>query len=153
MPNYISKEKLESLKQELGELKTTKRADIADRLNRAKELGDLSENAEYSEARDEQAKLEARIMELEDFVKNAKIIEKGGVSGEVKVGSTIVAEMKRNKKEYTYTIVGSREADPVNGMVSNESPFGSAFLGKKVSDEVIVETPNGKVTYTIIDIK
>lgn len=150
---YLSKEKLEELKNELQYLKTAKRQEVAERLKRAKELGDLSENAEYMEARDEQATVEGRILELEDIIKNAEVIEKTPSTGVVKVGSTVVAEKTGQPGERKFMIVGSNEANPAQGMISNESPLGRGFLGKKVGDSVQVTTPTGKVEYRVIGIE
>lgn len=148
---YFSKEKLEELKNELNELKTEKRLEIAERLKRAKELGDLSENVEYFEAREEQAKVEGRILQLEEMVKNAEVIEKVSGGGVVKVGSTIV--VKKGDEKMRFVIVGSNEAKPEEGFISNESPLGSAFLDKKAGDVVIVATPKGKSEYKIVSIE
>jgi transcription elongation factor GreA len=152
MKNFITKQGLEKLKKELEHLKTAKRREIAMALQKAKELGDLSENAEYSEAKDTQSFNEGRISELEEMIKNAATIKKtinnGGV---VQIGSTIKIKSEKINKEYT--IVGSEEADPINGRISNESPLGMAFLGKKINDEVEIETPGGKMKYKILKIK
>lgn len=151
MDYYVTQERLEELKRELEELKTEKRAEVAERLKRAKELGDLSENSEYMEAREEQRRVETRILELEDMIRRAQIITKGGSSEIVGIGSTIKVE--RNKKEFTFTIVGSNEARPEQGFISNESPLGSAFLKKSVGDSVKVKTPAGEATYKILSIE
>lgn len=149
---YFTKEKLDSLKAELNELKTQKRLEVADRLKKAKELGDLSENSEYFEAREEQALLESRIFELEEMLRNYEIIEKGAASGIVKVGSTI--EVEKGGQKSKFTIVGSNEAKPETGLISNESPLGKAFLDKKSGDVVIVTIPSGKkVEYKIVSIE
>jgi transcription elongation factor GreA len=148
---YLSKERLEELKQELETLLHEGRRNVADRLKRAKEYGDLSENSEYSEAKDEQAAIERRIMELEDTLKNAVIIKKAVSTDVVVVGSTIV--VKDKNKSYTYQIVGSHEAMPEEGRISNESPFGKAFLGHSVGEEVKVSTPKGETHYTISKIE
>lgn len=148
---YVSAQRLEELKNELKEFKTVKRAEIADRLKKAKELGDLSENSEYFEAREAQGHLEARIAELEELVKTAKVIEKSSVKGIVGFGTTVT--VARNGKETRYTIVGAQEADPASGSISNESPMGSAVMGKKVGDSAKVQTPTGEATYKIIAIE
>ena len=147
---YLTKEKLEELKVELEDLKGRRRIEVGERLKRAKELGDLSENSEYFEAREEQAQLEARIGDLEDTVKNASLIEKGGVSSIVKVGSTITVEKDGNTRQFI--IVGSSETKPETGYISNESPLGAAFLGKKVGDAVNVKTPAGTSSFKILSI-
>lgn len=147
---YFTKERLEALKEELADLKTRRRIEVGERLKRAKELGDLSENSEYFEAREEQAQVETRIGELEDMIKNAEIIEKSTSTNAVSIGSTI--EVEKNGQRRQFTIVGSNEAKPEAGFISNESPLGRAFLGKKVGDKVMVTTPAGKMEYTVISI-
>ncbi len=148
---YLTAERLEELKKELTELKTVRRMEVADRLKRSKELGDLSENAEYAEAREEQATVESRIFEVEDMIKNAVIIKHSGDTKVVEIGSIVV--VKRDGKESRYSIVGSNETKPAEGFISNESPLGKAFLGKKPNDTVIVTTPRGEATYTIVRIE
>jgi transcription elongation factor GreA len=150
-PYYISKEALEELKKELNYLKNVKRREIAERIKEAKALGDLSENAEYQEAKTAQSENEGRIAELEDLIRRAVVIKKHAVSERVWIGSTI--KVRSGTKFRTFTIVGSEESDPEKGLISNESPLGKAFLGKKVNDEVEVSTPSGKVKYKIIAIK
>ena len=147
---YVTKEKLEELKQELADLKGRKRIEVGERLKRAKELGDLSENSEYFEAREEQAQVETRIGELEDMVKTAEIIEKSASTANVFIGSTV--EVEKNGEKMKLTIVGSNEANPGGGFISNESPLGRAFLGKKAGDKVTVSVPKGKVEYLILSI-
>ena len=144
---YLTKERLDELKNELHELKTKRRQEVAERLKRAKELGDLSENSEYFEAREEQADIENRIFELEETVKRASIIKKSAGGGTIKIGSTVIA--KKDGKEIKYSIVGYNEARPEEGRVSNESPIGKAFLGKSAGESATVETPKGKIIYKI----
>jgi len=148
---YLSQESFEAIKKELDGLKTTKRAEIAQRLKIAKEYGDLSENSEYSEAREEQANVEGRIFELEELVKNVEIVAKQTGGDTVHVGTTIV--VKKGDKTATYTIVGSYEAKPEEGKISDESPLGKAFLKRKVGDEVKITTPAGTMTYEILKIE
>lgn len=148
---YFTKERLEELKKELEFLKTQKRIEIGERLKRAKELGDLSENSEYFEAREEQAQVETQIAELEEMIKHAAIIEKSLSTAVISVGSTVVAD--RNGQHMKFTIVGSNEAKPEAGLISNESPLGSSFLGKKAGDKVVVHAPSGKIEYSIISIE
>ncbi|MFN7088285.1 MAG: transcription elongation factor GreA [Candidatus Paceibacteria bacterium] len=150
-PYYISESALRALRERLRELKTKKRREIAERLKEAKSMGDLSENAEYQEAKEAQALNEARIAELEDKIRRAVLIKKRKGQNRVEVGSTI--EVKSGLRRRSFTIVGPEEADPERGYISNESPIGSAFLGKRVGDEVTVETPGGKVRYKIVKIK
>ena len=151
MAEYLSQEGLEKLKQELHELKTKKRQEIAARLEHAKSLGDLSENAEYQETKEEQEMMEQRIAELEERVREAVVMQKPVKTDTVRVGSTVVVQSSRGKD--TYTILGSEEADPGRGKISNESPLGKAFLGKKVGDKVEVHAPAGAIVYRITEIK
>jgi transcription elongation factor GreA len=150
-PYYISEEGLAELEAELEHLRTVKRREIAERIKEAKALGDLSENAEYQEAKEAQAANEGRIAELEDLIRRAVVIKKRGGLERVWIGSTV--EVKSGAKRRTFTIVGSEESDPDKGFISNESPLGQAFLGKKVGDEIEIETPAGKVKYKILAIK
>ncbi|QQG45152.1 MAG: transcription elongation factor GreA [Candidatus Sungiibacteriota bacterium] len=148
---YVSQEGLEKLKQELEHLKTTRRKEIAARLEHAKTLGDLSENAEYQEAKEEQSLIESQITELEETIRNAVLIKKDRISDTVDVGSTI--RVRSGEGEETYTIVGSEEASPAQGKISNESPLGKAFLGHRAGDTVEVKTPGGMTTYEILGIQ
>ncbi len=151
---YITKTGLEELKEELEKLKTEKREEIAERISQAKELGDLSENAEYSEAKEAQAFNEGRILELETVLKNAIIIDEDSSSaGVVVVGSKVAIKEKNSDKEREYHIVGSHEASPAEGRISNESPIGKALLGGKVGDLVKIELPKGIVEWEITDIR
>ena len=148
---YLSKERLEELKGELETLKKTKRVDVAERLKHAKEYGDLSENSEYAEAREEQSLVETRIFELEEMLKKAVVIKKTEGSDTVQVGSTVIA--KKGEQMVSYSIVGSYEAKPEDGKISDESPLGRAFLRHKVGDSVTVTTPGGQVVYQITKIE
>jgi len=148
---YLTQERLEELKKQLQHLKTTRRAEVAERLKRAKELGDLSENSEYTEAREEQSQLENQIFEVEEMLRNAEIIEKSVIGDTVRVGATVM--VSKNNKEAKFTIVGSNEANPASGFISNESPLGQALVGKKVGDEVKVKTPAGEVFYKILKVE
>jgi len=147
---YLTKERLEEFKLELEELKNKKRNEVAQRLKQAKEYGDLSENSEYAEARDEQANVETRIFELEDLLKSAVIIEKAEANGAVQVGSAVT--VKKGDKTSVYSIVGKYEAKPEEGRISDESPLGKAFLKRKAGDKINVTTPGGAVTYEILKI-
>ena len=151
MSEYLSEEGLEKLKQELHELKTKKRQEIAARLEHAKSLGDLSENAEYQETKEEQELMEQRIAELEERVREAVVMKKPTRTDSVSVGSTVRVQSERGDE--TYTIVGSEEADPGLGKISNESPIGKAFLDRKVGDKVEVKTPGGALAYIIVEIR
>lgn len=147
---YISQEGLEQLKAELAELKQ-KRQDIARRLEDAKALGDLSENAEYQEAREDQAFNEGKIVELEQVVKDAVVIDKNQKRDIVRIGATV--KVKSDNGSQTFNIVGSEEANPIEGRISNESPLGKSFLGKKIGETLEVETPRGKMKYKIMGIE
>ena len=148
---YLSKERLAELKDELEHLKTKKRMEIAERLKTAKEYGDLSENSEYSQARDEQAQLERRIFELEEIFKYAVVIKKAEGTDKVTVGSMV--SVKRDGETFRYHIVGSNETKPEEGKISNESPLGRAFIGHKVGDSVVIKTPKGEVIYHITKVE
>lgn len=152
MSQFVTKEGYEKLKQELDNCVNVKRKAISERIAEAMKLGDLSENAEYHEARDDQAMNEARIRELEETLKEVEIIDgKSNGNGDVvNVGSTI--EVKTNGTKKTYTIVGSTEANPLEGLISNESPIGKSFLGKKAGEKVNVNTPKGEIEYKIVKI-
>lgn len=147
----ISQEGYDKLKDELTFLTTTKRKEIAERIERAKELGDLSENAEYSEAKDAQALNEGRVLELTNILKNVTVVEGSHSKEKVEMGSKIV--VKSDNGERKFTIVSFNEADPLEGKISNESPLGVAFLGKRKGDQTEVETPKGIVKYKIIAIE
>ncbi|PJE57681.1 MAG: transcription elongation factor GreA [Candidatus Portnoybacteria bacterium CG10_big_fil_rev_8_21_14_0_10_38_18] len=147
---YITSQKLKEIKKELEELKK-RRNEISERIHEAQDMGDLAENAEYAEAKEAQAFNEGRIQELEQITKNAVIISRKGNCQSVEIGCEITAQNKSGEK--TFIIVGSQEADPTQGKISNESPLGRAFLGKRKDDEVLVQTPSGKIRYKILQIK
>lgn len=136
------------LETELSELKN-RRSEIAEKIANARDYGDLSENAEYDAAREEQAQLESRVAELEEILQNADIIKPAKSNGTIRVGSTV--DLK-NGKTVKYQIVGPVEADPLEGKISNESPIGAALMGKKVGDKVTIETPKGSVSYSVVAI-
>lgn len=150
---FLSKEKVEELRKRLKELQTTKRFEIAERLKRAKEHGDLSENFEYAQAKEDQDKLEREIFDLEILLKNARVITKPKSKNVVSVGLAVTIRPK-GKSEVTYTIVGSQDTDPLQNKISNISPIGRALLGKKVGDMVKVKTPKGaEMEYEIVGIE
>lgn len=136
------------LEQELEQLKG-RRGEIADKIAEARDYGDLSENAEYDAAREEQGLVETRIAEIEDILMNAEDI-KGSRKGTIGLGSAVT--LKNGTKEVVYTIVGPVEANPLEGKISNESPIGTALMGKKVDDSATISTPKGETTYTITKI-
>lgn len=141
----ITPEGKKELEKELLELKG-RRGEIAEKIAEARDYGDLSENAEYDAAREEQGLVETRIAEIEDILLNAELIA-GGKKDEVGLGSKV--ELKTGGKTMKYTVVGPVEADPLEGKISNESPIGEALMSKKVGDEVTITTPKGELTYTI----
>ncbi len=148
MEQFLTKKRFEEFKEELRKLKTEKRVEVSEKLRNAKELGDLSENSEYLEAREEQGKLERRIMAIEEILKNASIIKEGGSGkGIVDVGSTV--KVARDGKQLKLIIVGSSEAKPEEGYISNQSPLGQELIGKKVGDTVIIKAPSGRIEYKI----
>jgi len=149
---YLTAERLEELQKELESLKSEKRQDVAEQLKKAKEYGDLSENAEYAEAREEQSRVETRIFELENILKNAVVITKGVSADVVQIGSKITLK-KQDGKVITYFIVGSNESKPEEGKISNESPIGKAVLNHKTGDTVTVATPAGQTVYQITKIE
>jgi transcription elongation factor GreA len=148
---YLTQASLESLQTELEQLKNVKIPEIANKIDEAKQQGDLSENAEYHSAKEDMAWAQGRFMELENLLSNAVVIGSETKGEGVSVGQTVVVEVGGKTKEYT--IVGPQEADPFAGKISNESPLGQAFLGRSKGDEVEVQTPAGKQVYAIMSIK
>lgn len=149
---YVTSEGLEEMKKELDELKNVKRPEVINALKDARALGDLSENAEYDAARSEQALVENKIKELEQMIEHATIIE-DIKTDKVSVGTTVKIEYIEDKETEVYTVVGSKEANPFENKISNESPIAKAIIGKKVNDIVSVESPNGKYDVKIVEIK
>lgn len=148
--NYITKNGLEKLKKELQHLQKEKMPQVIKRISVARELGDLSENAEYQDAKDEQGFIAGRISELDNLINKSEVIKEGLGTEIVNIGSTV--KVNCDGKEYTYTIVGSNEASPSEGRISNESPIGQAFLGSKIGDKVTVEIPNGEMLCEVLEI-
>lgn len=152
---YLTKEGLEDLKKEYEELTKVKRPELLDRVSQARNQGDLSENAEYTAARDELNFVDGRIEEIDDLLKQVTLIEdttkSGGANATVALGSKVT--VKVGKKEELFTVVGEWEADPTNKKISHESPLGKALLGKGKGDEVEVDAPAGKVVYTVVSVK
>lgn len=149
----VTNDGLKKLQEELEQLKTVGRAEIAEKIKIARGYGDLSENSEYDEAKNEQAKMEARINDLEIMLKNVEIIpDIKGATKKVRVGVKVKVFDTDFDEECEYKIVGSTEADPLNDKISDESPVGKALIGKKVGDEVLVETPSGEVKLKILGI-
>jgi transcription elongation factor GreA len=144
----------EKLEQELEHLKSVKRKEVVERIKIARGFGDLSENSEYDAAKDEQAFVEGRISLLENMIRKAVIIEEvAGNSNTVTLGKTITFAEQPNGEEETYTIVGSAEADPFEGKISNDSPIAKSLMGKQVGDEVTVQTPGGDILVKIVSIQ
>lgn len=153
MEYYFTKDRLKELEAELETLKTEGRKEVSEELRASKELGDLSENAQYIEAKEAQQKLEKRISELEQMLRTAVIIDDAKSkksTSEVQVGSTV--EISRDGTKKKFYIVGSNEANPAEGFISNESPIGQALIGSKVGDKVSLETPKGKTEYKVLKI-
>lgn len=148
-PVYLTAQGLEKLKAELEELITVERPRVAARIHEAKLDGDLSENAEYEDAKQEQSFLEGRIATLEQQIRNAAVIEKGN-GDKVDIGSKVV--IKGADGEETFTIVGSAEASPRDGRISNESPVGAALMGRKKGEKIVVQAPSGPIEYTLVRI-
>jgi transcription elongation factor GreA len=149
--DYITEEKRVLLLAELKDLKGPKRKEILDILEYAKSLGDLSENAEYHQAREDQGKLEERIVKIEQILQSSQTVQSGG--GEVvEIGSKVIVQKEGSSETKNYTIVGSEEADMKSGKISNRSPFGGALLGKKKGEDVLFKTPNGMVNYKIVNV-
>ena len=150
MENYITKEGKEKLQEELQYLKKTKRKEISTRIRQAAAMGDLSENFDYQNAKDEQGFMERRIAELEDTLFNAKVVKEFSSVETVQIGSQVTLETGSEK--WTITITGPQEADPLVNKISASSPLGEALLGQKRGDKVEIETPSGKVEYRVIEI-
>lgn len=146
----LTREGVKELEKELTELKG-RRGDIASKIADARDYGDLSENAEYDAAREEQGIVETRIAEIEDILQNTELIAGSKNSGTVGLGSSV--EIKNGAKTFTYVIVGPVEADPINGKISNESPIGAALMTKKAGDTATITTQKGETTYTIVSVK
>ena len=149
---YLTLDGYKKLEEELDHLRNVKRKEVAQRLHEAMEDGELIENAEYEAAKNEQAFVEGRILEIERMLAQAQVIEEGKKTDHVVVGSTVVIK-EGSRKPGTYTIVGVAEADPKSGLISNESPLGKALLAKKPGDVAEVEAPDGVIRYKIVKIK
>jgi len=149
---YLTQEGASRLREELEQLRGPARQDLAKRLRSAIQMGDLSENADYHKAKEDQAFLEGRIQELEYLLKNATIVENNGVKmGVVDIGAWVTIQEEDYPAE-TYQLVGVKEADPSNGRISHESPIGQALMGKRAGDEVVVDTPNGTIRLKVLEI-
>ena len=150
----LTPERLQELQEELTYLKTVREREVAEQIKEARSFGDLSENSEYDEAKNEQGKLYSRIAEVEEILGNYVVISEQEVaSSAIGLGTQVKVLDEEFNEEATYRIVGSQEADPMNGRISEDSPFGKALLGKEVGDEVEVEAPAGVLKYKILDIQ
>ncbi len=150
----ISAERLKELQDELTYLKTVREKEVAELIKEARSYGDLSENSEYDEAKDEQGRVYSRIAEVENILANCVVIDESDMDGDyVRLGASVTVLDKEFDEEVTYKIVGSQEADPMNGAISEDSPFGKALLGKCVGEDVTVDAPAGPVEYKILKIE
>ena len=150
----ITAEGLQKLEEELAQRKSVIREEILERIKEARAQGDLSENSEYDQAKEDQGKNESRIVELEQMIKTAVIIDTSASSkeGKVSLGCTVVLKDMETDEEETYTLVGTTEADPFDNKISNESPVGKAVIGKKIGDVVVAVTPAGELSYKILEV-
>ncbi len=149
----LTYEGLKKREEELEELKTVRRKEVAEKIKEARGQGDLSENAEYDAAKEEQGEIEARIALLEKMLRNAEVIDDEEVSSDIiSVGSRVKVYDNEFEEEVEYTIVGSAEADPMENKISNESPVGMGLLGHKIGDNVVIETPDGEISFKVLDI-
>ncbi len=151
---YLTKEGLEKLQQDLENMKTVRRKEVAERLKQAIGFGDLSENSEYDDAKNEQAFIEGEIQRMEEMLVNVIVIEDGAKvdDGTITIGSNVVIRFVGDDDEETYKIVGTVEADPMNNRISNESPVGKAIIGHKAGDIVDIEVPSGIIQYEIVKV-
>ena len=153
MTHFLTAEGKKQLEEKLNYYKATKRVEVAQKIAIAREFGDLSENAEYDAAKEEQGHIEAEIKQMEDILLNCKIIESNEEEGVVGIGSTIRVYDEEFDEELTLKILGSTESDPIHGIISNNSPVGSALVGRRVGDRVLVKMDAGDITYKILDVK
>ena len=150
----LTPQRLQELQDELVYLKTVREKEVAELIKEARSFGDLSENSEYDEAKTEQGKLYSRIAEVEEILSNYVVIDESDDGGNyVRIGSTVTVLDKEFDEELVYKIVGSQEADPMNGVISEDSPFGRALRGKNVGDDVVVDAPAGSVEYKLLKVE
>ncbi|MDR1065036.1 MAG: transcription elongation factor GreA [Oscillospiraceae bacterium] len=149
----MSPERLDALRAELTHLQTVREKEVAEQIKEARSFGDLSENSEYEEAKNEQSKLYARIAEINNLIENAEIFETADTDGKVGVGSAALVIDLEDGSETEYRIVGSQEANPANNMISDDSPFGKALIGCVPGDEFVVEAPAGKLRFKLKEVK
>ena len=148
----LSPQRLKALQDEMNYLKTVREKEVAELIKEARSFGDLSENSEYDEAKNEQGKLYSRIAELEVILQHVVIVDETAPSDAITIGCTVTVK-GTDGKEASYKIVGSQESDPMHGIISEESPFGKAFLGAKEGQDVVVEAPFGNIHYTVVKIE
>ena len=151
----LSPERFQALQEELVYLKTVREKEVADQIKEARSFGDLSENSEYDEAKNEPGKLYSRMAEVENILQNCVVIEEeyDENSSTVRLGSKVTVLDKEFNEEEVYEVVGSQEADPMNGWISEDSPFGKALLGKAIGEEVVVDAPVGTLRYQIVNVE
>ena len=150
----LSPERLKELQDELNYLKTVREKEVAELIKEARSYGDLSENSEYDEAKNEQGRLYSRMAEVEEILANCVVIEEEEAEGDyIRMGSTVTVFDKEFEEEQTFRITGSQEADPMNGLISEESPFGKALMGRVEGDEIVVDAPAGPVEYKILSVE
>ena len=150
----LSPQRLKALQDEMNYLKTVREKEVAELIKEARSFGDLSENSEYDEAKNEQGKLYSRMAELEDILSNYVVIEEEEKEGDfIRLGSTVTVLDKEFNEEETYKLVGSQEADPAKGTISEDSPFGKALLGKSEGDQVVVDAPAGRIEYKLLKVE
>ncbi len=152
--HYLTAEGKKELEEKLQYYKTEKRKEVTEKIVRAREFGDLSENSEYDSAKELQAQIEAEIAEMEDILLSCKVISKKEIkTDEVSVGSTVKLYDEEFDEEIEYKILGTTESNPAKGIISNHSPVGNALIGKKVGDKISIKLPTGAVNYKILEIK
>lgn len=150
----LSPQRLKELQDEMNYLKTVREKEVAEQIKEARSFGDLSENSEYDEAKNEQGKLYSRMAEIEEILSNYVVIEEEPDDGmHVRLGSVVTVLDKEFDEQTTYKIVGSQEADPMNGAISEDSPFGKALMGKSEGDDVLVDAPSGRIEYKLIKVE
>ena len=150
----LSPERLKELQDELNYLKTVREKEVAELIKEARSYGDLSENSEYDEAKNEQGRLYSRMAEVEEILANCVVIEEEETEGDyIRMGSTVTVYDKEFEEEQTFRITGSQEADPMDGLISEESPFGKALMGRVEGEEIVVDAPSGPVEYKILKVE
>ena len=150
----LSPERLKELQDELYNLKTVREKEVAELIKEARSYGDLSENSEYDEAKNEQGRLYSRMAELEEILANCVVIEEEEIDGDyIRMGSTVTVLDKEFDEEQVYRITGSQEADPMNGLISEDSPFGKALMGRNAGEDITVDAPSGPVEYKILKVE